>query len=207
MDLRSGTGAARASNGWRHLAYLSITAGSMMLAAAGCSYFGTKAAATKPATQQQLEAYAQEQTALRRDASHPNGELGEHCDELATVTPGVEEIRNNAGVVESRQWTLVANGSSRSWVYVRPVDGSSDGWAPKPGIDKLNFQPPIEPALAGPGNHFLAYAPIDGNAPDDGQRSAIARAVFGAAQGEFTWHGRKYSYIVAPELPCFPQLQ
>lgn len=179
----------------------------MVLAGAGCSYFGAKPAPSKPPTEQQLEAYAQQQTELRRDVSHPNGELNEHCDELATATPGVEEIRTNAGVIESRQWTLVANGSARSWVYVRPVDGSSDGWAPKPGIDKLNFQPPIETALAAPGNHFLAYAPIDGNAPEDGQRAAIARELFGAAQGQFTWRGRRYSYIVAPELPCFPQLQ
>jgi hypothetical protein len=179
----------------------------MVLAGAGCSYFGTKPAATKPPTQQQLEAYAKEQTDLRRDVSHPNGELNEHCDELAAVTPGVEEIRTNAGVIESRQWTLVANGSARSWVYVRPVDGPPDGWAPKPGIDKLNFQPPIETSLASPGNHFVAYAPMDGSAPEDGQKSAITRELFGAAQGEFTWHGRKYSYTVAPELPCFPPLQ
>ena len=30
--------------------------------------------------------------------------------------------------------------------------------------------------------------------------------LFGAAQGEFTWRGKKYSYTVTPELPCFPKL-
>ncbi len=174
---------------------------------AGCSRLGLKSSSASPPTQQQLELYAQQQTDLRRDVSHPNGESQEHCDQLAAAAPGVEELRINQGAVESRQWTIVANGSEPQWTYLRAQGGAADGWAPKPGLDKLNFQPPLEPALATRPSVFLAYAPVYSLSPDDRQKSATASAVFGAAQGNFTWRGRKYSYTLTPELPCFARLQ
>jgi hypothetical protein len=180
-----------------------LIAGCLTLASAGCFHFGVKPISANPPTQQQMAAYAEQQAALRRDASHPQ-EPREHCDQLARATPGVEELRNNHGTIESRQWKLVANGTSPRWAVVRAKDGSPDGWAPKPGIDKLNFQPPIEPAISSGSSHFLAYAPVEGQALDDSQKSATVREVFGAAQGEFTWRGRKYSYTLTPQLPCFP---
>jgi hypothetical protein len=192
--------AARASQPLRPAAR-SLAAGFLALACTGCFH---SAVEPIPPTQQQLEAYAQQETALRRDASGPPQE---HCDELVTASPGVEEVRSNHGTVESRQWTLIANGSARRWVFVRVNDGSPDGWAPKPGIDKLNFQPPLEPALAASPDLFLAYAPVDGQTPADSRQSATTREVFGPAQGGFTWHGRKYSYTLSSELPCFPRLQ
>jgi hypothetical protein len=90
---------------------------------------------------------------------------------------------------------------------VRVTDGGPDGWAPKPGIDKLNFQPPLEPALAVTPDLFLAYTPEDGQTPADSQKSTVAKEVFGPAIGDFTWHGRRYSYTVTSVLPCFPRLQ
>lgn len=158
-------------------------------------------------TQQQLENYAAQQTALRRDASQPKEELQEHCEQLATATPGVEELRSNNGSIESRQWTLVANGSAPRWAFVRTKDSPSDGWMPKPGIAKLNFQPPVEPALTPGSSRFLAYAPLESSTLDDSQKSATLREVFGASQGNFTWRGRKFSYTLTPDLPCFPHLQ
>ena len=165
-----------------------------------------KPISANPPTQQQMEAYAAQQTALRNDASNPGEESPQHCDQLAAATPGVEELRINHGAVESRQWTLIGNGSAHRWVFVRAPDASADGWAPKPGLDKLDFQPPLEPALTAGSNHFLAYAPVQSENLAESDRSAIAREVFGSAQGEFTWRGRKYSYRLTPELPCFPQL-
>jgi hypothetical protein len=181
-----------------------LVAGCIALAA-GCSLH--PAVKPVPPTQQQLQAYATEQTALRDEASGYNEAPREYCDQLAAATPGVEELRINHGVVESRQWTLVANGPARHWVFVRPVDSAADGWAPKPGLDNLDFQPPVEAALTPGSSHFIAYAPIERDTLEDSQRSAAAREAFGAAQGEFTWRGRKYSYTVTPGLPCFPVLQ
>jgi hypothetical protein len=154
-----------------------------------------------------MAAYAEQQVALRGEASLPKEELQNHCDQLAMATPGVEELRNNHGSIESRQWTLIANGATPLWAIVRAKDGAPDGWAPKPGLDKLDFQPPLEPALIPGSSHFLAYAPVVSNTLADSQKSAAMEQVFGAAQGELTWRGRKYSYILTPDLPCFPFLQ
>jgi hypothetical protein len=153
-----------------------------------------------------MQAFADQQTALRSEASRPDEASQEHCDQLATATPGVEEIRINQGNVESRQWTLIGVGCAHRWVFVRVPDASAEGWAPKPGLDKLNFQPPLEPSLTAGSSHFLAYAPVQSGDVAESLKSATVRDLFGAAQGEFTWHGRKYNYTVTPELPCFPQL-
>jgi hypothetical protein len=179
---------------------------SLNLWAAGCSYFRAKPITQPPPTQQQLAAYAEQQTALRNEVSLPK-DSQEHCSQLVTATPGVEEIRVNNGTIESRQWTLVANGSSTEWAFVKPNGGAPNGWQPKPGIDKLAFTPPLEPALAGRSSLFLAYAPVVGDSLDDSQKAASERVLFGAAQGEFTWRGRNYSYTLTTGLPCFPQMQ
>ena len=187
--------------------FLSAIVGWMALASIGCFHAGAKPISSKPPTQQELQAYAEQQTALRNEASNPKEDDQEHCNQLAMAAPGVEELRINQGAVESRQWTLLANGATHRWVFVRAPDASNGGWAPKPGVDKLNFQPPLEPALTAGTSHFLAYAPVQSEGLQESEKSAAMREVFGAAQGEFTWRGRKYSYTLTPELPCFPQLQ
>ena len=188
---------------FRRLTLSSIAAG-LTLAVVGCSLFESKPPPAPPPTAEQLEAYAQQQSALRTEASRPQNE---HCDELAAATPGVEEIRLNQGAVESRQWTLIANGADWRWIFVRTTDGSPEGWAPKPGIDKLKFDPPIVPTLSTHPSLFLAYASVDSQSPAESPRSAALRDTFGVPQGGFTWRGRRYAYTLAPELPCFPRLQ
>jgi hypothetical protein len=185
---------------------LSLIAGSLTLASAGCFHSGAKPISNLP-TQQQMQTYADQQIALRNNASNPTEETQQTCDQLAMATPGVEELRINRGNVESRQWTLIGNGSEHHWVFVRAPDASAGGWAPKPGLDKLDFQPPLEPALTTGSSHFLAYAPVQSQSLGESDKSAAISQVFGAPQGEFTWRGRKYSYTLTPELPCFPQLQ
>jgi hypothetical protein len=178
----------------------------LALASAGC-FLRSKPKPAPPLTQQQLADYAANQTALRNGVSNPNGEQQAHCDQLATAAPGVEELRINQGAVESRQWTIVANGSAAGWTVLRSQGGSTDGWGPKPGIDKLGFQPPLEPALASGSSLFLAYAPLDSASVDDYRKSTAAKDDFGPPQGQFVWRGRKYSYTLTRELPCFPRLQ
>jgi hypothetical protein len=185
-------------------AVVSLVSGCVTLASAGCFHFGAKPISANPATQQEVEAYAEQQTALRRDASAPKEDQREYCGQLVTAPPGVEELRTNHGAIESRQWTLVADGSTPHWAFVRAKDSSPEGWAPKPGLDRLDFQPPIEGALAARSSLFLAYAPVQSNSVEDSEKSATIREVFGAAQGNFTWRGLKYSYTLTPALPCFP---
>src|SRR5208283_2605478 len=156
-------------------AILSLIVGCVSLASAGCFHSAAKPAPPNSPTEQQLADYAAQQTALRRDLSQPKEEPPEHCDRLAVATPGVEEIRNNHGTIESRQWALVANGSPPRWALVRAKDGPPDGWAPKPGIAKLDFQPPLESALTARSSLFLAYAPVESYSTEDSQKSATAR--------------------------------
>ena len=183
---------------------LLLLGGGLALAAAGCFHSAVKPVAP---TQQQMQAFSEQQTALRNEASHPTETPEEHCDQLTAATPGVEEIRINGSSIESRRWTLVSDGSAPRWAFVRTSAGPSDGWAPKPGLDKLNFQPPIETFLAGGSSQFVAYAPIDSQTVGDGQKSAVTREVFGPPQGQFSWRGRAFSYTVTPQLPCFSRMQ
>ncbi len=204
MAPRYRAGAARVSQRGLHGSIVSLLVGWLTLASAGCSYLHPAPKPVAP-TQQQLAAYAEQQTALRRGVSLPQEELQEACDRLAAATPGVEELRTAHGSIESRQWRLITNGSAPRWAFVRTEGGAPDGWAPKPGITKLDFHPPLEPALTAGSRHFLAYAPVESNNPQESQKSAAAREAFGAAQGGFTWRGRKYSYTLTSDLPCFPE--
>jgi hypothetical protein len=183
---------------------LPFVVGWLTVASGGCFHFGAKPIDANPPTQQQLEAYAAQQTALRNNLSLPQADSAEHCEQLVAATPGVEELRINHGSVESRQWTLIADGSTPRWAFVRPKDGAPDGWAPKPGIDKLDFHPPLEPALTARSSVFLAYAPLNSQTADDSQKAAAAREEFGPAEGAFIWRGRRYSYTLTSALPCFP---
>jgi hypothetical protein len=133
--------------------------------------------------------------------------LQTHCEQLARSAPGLEELRmSQSGTIESRQWALIARDSSPRWAVVRPRNQAPQGWGPKPGIGKLNFNPPIAPVLAkskGAGL-FLAYAPIDVKNYDDLQSMATLNEVFGAPQGKFQWRGRTYGFSLTKELPCYP---
>ena len=144
----------------------------------------------------------------REDAIGPKEELQEHCGQLARATPGLEELRmTKDGTIESRQWTLVAHDSAPRWALVRAKNQPRDGWAPKPGIAKLDFKPPLQPALAKGANQFLAYAPADVENYEDGQLAVTLNEVFGGEQGKFQWRGKTYGYALTKELPCYPLLQ
>lgn len=207
MISRFPVGAARVSRRPLQSTAISLVVGWLILASAGCFHRAAKPILSGSAAEQEMSARAQQEAAVRGEANLPREELQEHCNQLATATPGVEELRNNNGSIESRQWTLVLNGSAPRWAFVRTKDEALDGWAPKPGIGKLDFRPPIEPVLTAGSKHFLAYVPAEPYSLENSQKSATVREVFGAAQGTFTWRGRKYSYTLAPELPCFSHLQ
>src|SRR5258708_28285202 len=149
MTRRSPVSSARPSQRPSRRTVFSLMLGSLPLTSAG-SFFKAKPISANPPTQQQMEAFADQETALRNEASRPDETSQEHCDQLATAAPGVEEIRINQGKVESRQWTLIGDGSAHRWTFLRAPDASAEGWAPKPGLDKLNLQPPLEPPLTAP---------------------------------------------------------
>jgi hypothetical protein len=141
-------------------------------------------------------------------ATAPKDESEVRCEQLARATPGLEEIRmGNDGAIESRQWTLIAHDSATPrWAVVRAKDQTPGGWAPRPGIGKLNFNPPLQPLLPTGRSRFLAYAPVDVKNYDDLQTTATLNEVFGAPQGKFQWRGKSYGYALTTRLPCYPPL-
>jgi hypothetical protein len=148
------------------------------------------------------------QSRISRDDVRPKEELAEHCAQLAKAAPGIEELRVNAGTVESRQWTLIVHDSSAPrWALIRDKNAVADGWAPKPGIENLQFEPPLKSALTDGQSRFLAYAPVESDGDDDVQKVMTMNEVFGGELGKFSWRGRKYGYALAPELPCYPTLR
>jgi hypothetical protein len=185
-----------------HPAAPRLVAACLTLALAGCFHSAHKTAPVAPPAP-----VPEQRAALPPDATPPKEELQEHCNQLAIATPGVEEFRIRNGAVESRQWGLVADGSAPRWAYVRTKNGAPDGWAPKPGLAKLDFRPPLEPALAAGVTRFLAYAPVDTDSMADRQKAATVREVFGAPTGRFTWRGQAYGYALTQALPCYPLLQ
>jgi hypothetical protein len=147
--------------------------------------------------------------AAAQPAAGPKDESEGRCEQLARSTPGLEEIRmNNDGSIESRQWTLIAHDSATPrWAVVRAKDQTPGGWARRPGIGKLNFNPPLQPLLPTGRSRFLAYAPVDVKNYDDLQTMATLNEVFGTPQGKFQWRGKSYDYALTKKLPCYPQLQ
>ena len=202
------SGAARVSGRPLRGAVLSLIVGWLILASAGCFHWSAKPVPPDFAAEHATAAHPEQQAGLRQNAILPKDQLQEHCNQLATATPGVEEFRTNQGAIESRQWTLVgSNGSAPRWAFVRAKDGPPDGWAPKPGIAKLDFRPPLAPALTAGSSHFLVYAALKPDSFEEAEKMVSMREVFGEVRGDFTWRGRKYGYALTPALPCFPLLR
>ncbi len=132
----------------------------------------------------------------------------ERCDELLRTAPGVEEVRKTRdGLIESRQWKIAEHEGNPSWMLVRTGDSAPDAWRPRPGINTLNFKPPLHQLLTTKEPQILAYAPADVTNPIDGEQLNSMTATFGAGMGTFEWRERTYSYVVVKELPCFKPIK
>jgi len=126
------------------------------------------------------------------------------CDQLLRVPPGVEEVRKNKdGLIETRQWKIAENAGNPTWKIVRTKDAPKDAWQPKPGINKLLFNPPLYEMLEPGKPEYLAYAPADVVNVSDSEQFDSMTGAFGSGVGTFKWRGRPYSYVLVKELPCF----
>jgi hypothetical protein len=137
----------------------------------------------------------------------PPDEQQQRCDELAADPPGVEEVRNHDGVIESREWRMVPGEGAPKWQMIAETGADKDGWAPKPGISKLGFKPPLSTLLDGDEPQFLAYAPSTVETVADSRRMTVVTEAFGPAVGTFQWRGRSYGFALVKVLPCFKQLK
>lgn len=138
-----------------------------------------------------------------RHVPGPRDEQGERCDALAADPPGVEEVRNRNGLIESREWKLVPGKSAPRWEMITEPGADAYGWAPKPHIARLGFTPPLASLLHDAEPRFLAYAPFTVETIADSQKMNVVRETFGPADGTFMWRGRQYGFTIVKDLPCF----
>jgi hypothetical protein len=135
-----------------------------------------------------------------------NEDNPDKCEQLVRAQPGVEEIRKTKdGVIESRQWKIAQTSGDPIWIVARTQteNTSKDAWAPKPGISKLLFTPPLYQMLKPDESEYLAYAPTEMvNVADSEQFDSMTEA-FGSGEGTFKWHDRSYTFVLVKELPCF----
>jgi len=81
------------------------------------------------------------------------------------------------------------------------------GWVPAGNFVRLDFQPPLQPALTPGSVTYVAYAPADARDPtEEGQLKALNLA-FGPESGSFRSNGRVYRYSAVHQLPCLPPPQ
>ena len=137
-----------------------------------------------------------------RGVPGPFEEQDSRCDSLETWSPKVEEVRLKNGAIETRQWRIVDQ-EGPHWMFTRSMTAPQDGWEAKPGIDKLNFSPPLESQLKEDEPTFLAYAPNDADNVADSQAMTTMTEAFGPAVGTFQWRDKTYGFALAEKLPCF----
>ncbi len=180
----------------------------LMVTVSGCAFAALSAAG--PALGAGEYATAQTGDKLNdRDVAGPSDEQADRCNSLVQSPPGVEEFRmDKDGTIESRQWRLIKSAYGTRWAMVREKSAPEDGWQPKPGLSKLRFSPALTEQLKRGGEPlFLAYAPADTQVLAEGEELTVEAEVFGPSDGNFEWRGRRYSYVLVPELPCFKELR
>jgi len=174
-------------------------------AAAGAALPGLAATAMQGGAS--AAGYAAIQMGEKRADRHTPGSLEdqqERCDALVGAPPQIEEVRKNqADVIEARQWRLV-NPASPRWMIVPTKTGPADAWEPKPRISKLQFSPPLIDQLDYQKTQFIAYAPNSLDSVDNSRAMTSITEAFGEPSGTFQWRGTTYGYTMVPRLPCFP---
>jgi hypothetical protein len=138
-----------------------------------------------------------------RHVPGPRDEQEQRCDELAADPPGVEEVRDHSGVIESRQWMLVPGDTAPRWEMITEKGADAKGWAPKPNLAHLGFNPPLKSLLEKDEPQFLAYAPFEVKTVADSRKMNTVRQAFGPAVGTFQWRGQRYGFALVKQLPCF----
>jgi len=178
----------------------------LALSTAGCVALGLATAA--PALlggSVATGAMAQEKSQDRGAGGSPE-EQDAKCEALMQAPPGVEEVRREKdGSIMSREWHIEQFAKAARWT-LKPVSGAPpDGWMPKPGIDHLNFTPPLEPLLEVGKPVYLVYAPEAPMSIPENNEEANLSGDFDSTvgHGTFEWHGRSYVFELADKLPCF----
>jgi hypothetical protein len=171
-------------------AELAFVGGGLALAACGCGFVSL---IFKGADQQAIQ-----ETQVCDDLSSG----------LASEVPFLVELRTDkAGNSRYRDLSLGGAEVDPQWVPMPNQHADATGWMQAGNFTKMDFQPPLQPALTPDSVIYVAYAPADsGDATEQGQLHELNSA-FGPQFGSFRWNGRVYRYSAVHKLPCRPPPQ
>ena len=134
------------------------------------------------------------------------------CDDLgaeySSKIPLLVELRTDkAGTTRYRALSLSGTEMEPQWVPMPNQHAGATGWLQAGNFTKMDFQPPLQPALTPGSSTYVAYAPADArDETEEGQLNTLNLA-FGPEFGTFHWNGRVYRYSALHKLPCHPPPQ
>lgn len=127
------------------------------------------------------------------------------CEQLLLAVPYIAEIRTESDqTAKLRQWTIGMVKGEQRWTVVHDPGTDSMGWRTEAALSQLNFNPPLQTALAASKSRYMIAAPADPASPLEANQLLSLTIVFGPRAGTYDWNGRRYEYAVANKLPCVP---
>ncbi len=133
------------------------------------------------------------------------------CDELASQfageVPSLVELRTDkSGATKYRDLRLAGTEVDPQWVPV-PTKGNAAGWLPAHNFTRMDFEPPLRPALQPGSVIYVAFAAAEARDSTEQGRLKALDSAFGPTSGTFRWNNREYRYSALHELPCLPPPQ
>jgi hypothetical protein len=128
--------------------------------------------------------------------------------EYSSKIPLLVELRTDkAGTTCYRDLRLGGTEVDPQWVPIPNPHADATGWLQAGHFTKMDFQPPLQPALTPGSSTYVAYAPADArDETEQGQLNTL-NAAFAPESGTFHWNGRVYRYSALHKLPCHPPPQ
>ncbi len=127
------------------------------------------------------------------------------CQQLLLAVPYIAEIRTESDqTAKLRQWTIGMVKGEQRWTVVHDPGTDGKGWRSEASLSQLNFNPPLETALAATKSRYMIAAPADPASALEANQLLSFTIVFGPRVGTYDWNGKRYEYAVANKLPCVP---
>jgi hypothetical protein len=127
------------------------------------------------------------------------------CQQLMTALPYIAEVRAQSGQAPRiRQMTIGVVKGEQRWTFVHEADSDGNGWRTESSLSQLNFDPPLENALASSKSRYMITAPADPTNQAEANQLMTFTLAFGPRVGTYDWNGKRYEYSVARKLPCLP---